>query len=1086
MGKNHLINCAKMFLFSSLLVMFATPLRGSGLDNQLPDNENIDLTQPRNTFSGTVSDAELQQTGTVSGVVTDANGAAIIGASVIAKGTLNGTVTGLDGRFTLNNVTPGSVLVFSCISYATQEVTWNGGPLNVVLQSDIEMLDELVVVGYGVQRKETLTGSVAQIRSEEIVSTKSPTMASTLQGKVPGLLIRQKTGEPGQFDSMINIRGFGTPLIVIDGVVRDGTADFEKLNPKDIESISVLKDASAAIYGMNASNGVIIVTTKSGNSGKAKFTYSGMVTLKEPTTRNLQKSENAYMLRYMNNEMARNSKLALPTTEEDLAKWAQGDIPGYTDYNWYEECLRDFAQTHEHNFSVQGGSDRISFYTSFGYMNDIGILEIPDLEKYEKYNLRANLTFKPIDGLTAKLSFSGRYDDGTQPVIGYYYLFKRVIVSDRGYGKSPIDNPDHLSNVPPMNSNAWAEMDPETAGYSRKIGMQYQTTLDVNYDLPFVKGLSVGVLGAYDGHWNDNRTLDKAPLLFDYYSDTPNNPALTTYQNTISLYTRLNLQTKINYKKKINRHNINVTLVNDIRKINTNYIQGKRQYDDIFTHDVLAQGSVTNQTTDGTRGDEAYISYVGRFNYDYAGKYLIDFTFRRDGSYRYAPSRRWANFPGVSVGWRVSEEPFIKNHLPFIHNLKLRASWGKMGRDAGSAFQYLAGYSFGGIADGYVLDEGTLTKAMIAPGLVNENLSWIKTTTSNIGLDLDLWNGKLGFSGDYFWRLSEGELATRVSELPNTFGASFPQENLNSSQIKGFDLMVSHRNQVGDWRYSINATMTISRNFYLYREQSPYRSTWSRWKSGTDGDGRIQGRQFLYQESGYQYQSITEYEEDAPLYGTTNGNSYRLPGMYEIIDVNGDGMIDSNDQLATGWVGTGNNPPLQFGSNISVSYKNFDAVIGLQGASLFTVQVARNDNWGYGNRFPVMWSRYMDRWHTVDPKADPFDPATQWIPGKWEALTATTTGNMTSAATSRWRMDATYLRIKSLELGYTLPARWTKKVKLDNVRLYLNAFNLFTFCQEDVRGLDPERNEADNNGTYTVDLTYPLMRSYNFGLEVTF
>ena len=1039
-------------------------------------------------FSGVFSSmAQTPQGITISGTVTDQSGIPLPGVGVLIKGTTTGTVTGSDGRYSLSNVPSTATLEFSFLGMETQDIlVGNQTTINVSLLEEAIGLNEVVAIGYGTQKKETLTGSIAQIRSDELVSTKSPTMASALQGKVPGLLIRQKTGEPGHFDSMVNIRGFGTPLFVIDGVVRDGSGDFEKLNPNDIESISVLKDASAAIYGMGAANGVIIVTTKSGAQGKAKFTYSGMVTLKEPTTRRLQTSVDAYMLRVMNNEMAANSKLALPTSEEDLAKWKQGDIPGYTDYNWYEETMRDFATTHEHNFSAQGGNETVSYFTSFGYMNDVGIMKIPDLESYDKYNLRANITFKPLPGLSARLSFSGRYDDSVESVASYYWLFKRVIVSDRGYGPNPINNPDHLTNVPPMNSNVWAELDRETAGYNETLGLQYQTTLDVTYNLPFVKGLSVGTLLGYDGYWRDNRVLDKSPLLYDYYTDTPNAPALTTLQNRITVYTRRNLQAKINYKTKIGNHNIAVTLVDDIRRIDNTYVQGKRQYDDIFTHDILAQGSETNQTATGSRSEEAYISYVGRLNYDYASKYLVDLTFRRDGSYRYAPSRRWANFPSVSVGWRLSEEPFIKNNLPFVHNFKLRASWGQMGQNAGNAFQYIPGYTFGGVADGYVFDEGTLTKAMIAPGIVNENLSWVTTTTTNVGFDLDLWNGKLGLTADYFRRLSEGELATRVSELPNTFGASFPQENLNSSERKGFDLMISHRNRVGDWSYSVNATMTISRNFYLHREQAPYRSTWSEWKSGSDGDGRIQGKLWLYQETGYQYQDITEYEENAPLYGGTRGNSYRLPGMYEIEDINGDGVINSSDQLPTGFSGVGSNPPLQFGSNITVSYKNFDAVLGLQGASMFTIQCDRDDNWGYGNRFPVFWSRYLDRWHTEDPKADPYDPATKWIPGRWEALTALTTGNMTNAATSRWRMDASYLRIKSLELGYTLPSKWTKRIKLDKVRAYLNTFNLFTFCNEDVRGFDPERNEATNGGQYTVDLTYPLMRSYNFGLEISF
>lgn len=297
--------------------------------------------------------------------------------------------------------------------------------------------------------------------------------------------------------------------------------------------------------------------------------------------------------------------------------------------------------------------------------------------------------------------------------------------------------------------------------------------------------------------------------------------------------------------------------------------------------------------------------------------------------------------------------------------------------------------------------------------------------------------------------------------------------------------MISHRDTKGDFKYSINATMTLARKYYLHREQAPYRSTWERWKSNSDGDGRIQGRSWMYQEDG-QYTDITQYEENAPLYGGTNGNSYRLPGMSVVVDVNGDGVIDNNDQLPSGWTGTGSNPPLQFGTNMSLSYKNLDVVLGLQGASFFTVWVSRNDNWGYGTRFPVFWSKYLDRWRTEDPNDNPFDPATKWIPGKWEALTATTTGNMTSLSSDRWRMDATYLRIKSLEIGYTIPSKFTKNLKINSLRTYLNCFNLFTFCQEDVRGLDPERNESDNSGTYNVNLTYPLMRSYNIGLEINF
>ncbi|MBN2016254.1 SusC/RagA family TonB-linked outer membrane protein, partial [Candidatus Dojkabacteria bacterium] len=322
--------------------------------------------------------------------------------------------------------------------------------------------------------------------------------------------------------------------------------------------------------------------------------------------------------------------------------------------------------------------------------------------------------------------------------------------------------------------------------------------------------------------------------------------------------------------------------------------------------------------------------------------------------------------------------------------------------------------------------------------------------------------------------------ATRITSVPNTFGATFPQENLNSNEIKGIELMVSHRNTVGKFDYNVSANVTYSRQYLLHVEQAPYRSTYEQWHSRSDGDGRIQGREWIYEE-GEQYTSVVDFET-APLRGGANGNSYGLPGMYELIDLNEDGVIDRTDNLPNSWAGTYTNPPLQYGANLYASYRNFDFAIGLQGSALFTVWVSRYDNWGYGTRFPVVWTWYLDRWHMEDPDDDPFDPATKWIPGKWEALTANPFQNQTWAASHRWRMPATYLRLKTLEVGYTLPANISRKLYIEHLRPFINIFNVFTLCREDVKGLDPERNE----GEYRVDLTYPLLRSFNFGVEIKF
>ena len=430
----------------------------------------------------------------------------------------------------------------------------------------------------------------------------------------------------------------------------------------------------------------------------------------------------------------------------------------------------------------------------------------------------------------------------------------------------------------------------------------------------------------------------------------------------------------------------------------------------------------------------------------------------------------------------MSEEKFIKDNFSSISNLKLRASYGWMGADAGNPFQFYSGYTLSGIDGGYVFNDGLLTSGLVAPGVINNNLSWIKTRTANIGLDLDLWNGLLSTSVDIFQKNRDGLLAYRNASVPNTFGASFPQENLNSDLVRGIELVVSHRNKINDFSYGISANMVYSRKKLLHTERAPYRSSMEAWKDAWGSD-RYQGREWGYEYDG-QYTDITEYQT-APLLGGTSGNSKCLPGSYKIIDANGDGVINGNDQLPIFWAGQyqgyATNPPLQYGLTLDGAWKGFDLNILLQGSALFTVFTKVDDVWGYG-RNPTLWEKYMDRWHTADPKADPYDPNTEWIAGKWPALRTNTSGTTDNLVTDMWRLNASYLRIKSVELGYTLPKSFTSKWGIEGIRVYVNAFNLFTFCGEDVKDMDPEREE----GSYAADLTYPLMRSFNFGLNINF
>jgi TonB-linked SusC/RagA family outer membrane protein len=1040
------------------------------------------------------SNSEPQQLINVSGKITDATtGLVLPGVNIVVEGTTIGAISDVNGTYTLDGIDRNASLTFSFIGYVRQTIQIAGRTvIDVALEPETTGLEEVVVIGYGTAKKETLTGSVASIQSDALTVTKSTTVASAIQGKIPGVLIRQQTGEPGVFNSRISIRGFGAPLLVIDGVVRDDMSDFEKLNPADIENISVLKDAAASIYGMNAANGVIIVTTKKGLAGKTEFTISNVYTAKTPTVMEHQSLSDAYTLKYMNNEMSRNSNLSLPISESELEKWRIGTEPGYTDYDWFNNMMRKWVTSNELNFSARGGNDVITFFSSFGFMDDHGYFKINELEQYKKYTFRTNVDVNLAKGLTARVSFYGRYDDQLQPPQGVFWIFKRICMNDRGYGAYTLANNGHLSRVPCENSNPIAELSRDISGYNQSIGFQYQSTVDVNYEASFLKGLSLGVLAAYDGMLSDNRLLNTPYQLYDYITDAPvGSPGKATFQNGITHMIRKNIQPRISYRTRIGQaHNISATLVNDVRKVDYNNLLGKRQYDDLYTTDIINQGSLTNASTTGYRREEAYVSFLGRFNYDYKNKYLLEFSFREDGSYRYAPGRRWAFFPAVSAGWRIGQEAFIKNNLPVVSDLKLRGSWGQSGYDAGNAFEYVEGYTFTNVSGGYVFSDGVLTLGMVPPGVVNDYLSWVHTTTTDFGFDLELWRGKLGVTADYFERLEEGLLATRIATVPNTFGASFPQENLNSQKTKGFEFSASHRNAIGKFTYGVNANLTLSRLFLLHQEQSPLRSTWSKWTSGQSpwvpsiGD-RITGRAWGYERDGI-WTSVTQVET-APLMGGTLGNSLMLPGMDIIVDVNGDGVINSSDQMPFMWAGSGFfgdalNPPLQFGLNMNVSYMNFDLTIGLAGASMYTMSKSRYDQWGYGTRYPMFWDKYLDRWHTQNPDDNPFDPATVWIPGEWEALTANANNQTTNLTTDKWRMNATFLRAKNVELGYTVPNNVTSVIGLTGVRAFVNCFNLFTLCNKNLKDVDPERGE----GAYATSNSYPLMRTFNFGLEVKF
>eukprot|EP01136_Pigoraptor_vietnamica_P030687 Opistho-1_new@90268 len=501
--------------------------------------------------------------------------------------------------------------------------------------------------------------------------------------------------------------------------------------------------------------------------------------------------------------------------------------------------MKSSSTQNQQNLSLRGGGDVASYFVSFGYTKDNGLVRENPLN-YEQLNFRANSDIKLAKSLNMNLNLSGRRDLNNQISGGFITILSGV------YSAVPIQKP-YINDDPNFpaslsaGTNPVALTRPDLTGFSTTRANLIRSSASLTYDVPMIKGLQAKLFGAYDINQSANKNLSRQIKLYKLDPATQEVSLATTYSNDlISLNypnsQRVNLQAQLSYKTTLaDNHNISAMLLYEQRKISSTSLYGKRDYD-FYTVDVINQGSLINQVADGSESEEAYRSYVGRLNYDFKQKYLLELVFREDGSYRYNPDQRWGFFPGLSLAWRASEESFVKNNLKLISNLKFRASYGETGEDAGSPFQYLEGYQTGSTL-GYEFVDGVYKSVILSPQLVNRNLTWYKAKTYDVGFDLDLFkNGLIGFTFDVYRRDRSGLLSTRAGSLPNTFGASLPQENLNSDRVEGFDFSISHRNKIGEFNYAVALNMNISQSKNLYIERSPYQSSYAKWRN--DGSYR--------------------------------------------------------------------------------------------------------------------------------------------------------------------------------------------------------------------------------------------------------
>lgn len=1011
----------------------------------------------------------------ITGTVTNQDNTPLSGVSITLKGTAIGTSTDTSGRFSISVTGLNGTLVFSYVGVDKKEVALtSGNTISVQLTSAATTMNNVVVVGYGTQRKATLTGAVSAIRGDEIITTKNENVQNMLTGKIPGVRVTQRTAEPGSFDNNFDIRGMGSPLIIIDGIPRTNV-DFQRLDPNDIDNISVLKDASAAIYGVRAANGVVLVTTKRGTKNKIELNYSGSFTWQIPS--GLPETVDAIEYMTLRNERAihRVSGGSPIFNDQQFEEYRNGTKQS-TD--WYPLVFSKYAPQTMHNLSATGGNDKSTYYVGLGYQYQEGFFKSSDLS-YNKYNIRSNITSKITDRLTFDLNLNLIMDEQDRPYQDSWWIL-------RSFWRQGPQIPAYANNDPTKpfhglieGDNPVSFMDKDLIGYRKFNNKWIQSAASLRYDVPTVKGLYLKGLFSYDYYVSDVNLFQKEYTQYQYdaasatYKEftrqSPNRIRRETYNRTQNL-----TQASLNYDGTFNRHKVGGLLLGEAQKRTGNNFAAQR--DMVLALPYLFAGVAQGQEATMNSGanflyDNSNLALAGRFNYGFSDKYLAEFLFRYDGSSKFAKGSQWGFFPAASIGWRISNENFFKNaaRLSFINQLKVRASYGKTGDDNASTYQFISGYTYPTLptdprnfTGGYVFG-GNFTASANNKGIPNPNITWFTSKTFDVGVDVEVWNGFLGLTADYFSRNREGLLAKRSGGIPTVVGAELPEENLNSDRTYGFDMELSHRNRLGDFSYNMKGIFSLARVQRLYVERGAIGSSWSNWKNNQNN--RLQGIHQGLQGEG-QFQSWDEIWTSPTYIGRGT-----IIGDYKYEDWNGDGEINGNDEHPINY---NQNPWMNFSYIFDASYKGFDMNFLLQGSSMSSLiygEQFREPMWG--NDESGAMEQFMDRWHPADPKADPYDPATAWVSGHYAY-----TGTLANANSSFNTVNSKYLRLKSVELGYTLPSRLIGRTGIKDLRVYANTYNLITFTK--VKYVDPEHPND------TFGYLYPLNKTVSVGVNLKF
>lgn len=1000
--------------------------------------------------------AILQQTRKITGRILDENGEPLIGVSVMLKGTSNGTITNIDGDYTLSgDITDKSVLEVTYIGMKKQEITvGNRTRINITMTSDNEMLDEVIVVGYGTQRKGNLTGSVSAIKSEKLTIAPIGNVTNALAGQLPGLIVKQTSGIPGSDGSTLRIRGFDAPLVIVDGI----EGDFNNIDASQIESISILKDGAASIYGARAGNGVILVTTKRGIDSKpvislnTSFTLQGQTNVIKPGS----SGQRAEWLReeHINKGLPMEQ---VPYTEEQIQKYYNGTDPNYLNSDWYDAVIRDWAPQQNHNLSIRGGSNKIKYYGYIGY-NDQETIVKTGGGSYKRYNVQSNIDAKITDRLSFTLDMLLTKENQFFPTVGSGFghsnFWSIIYDSDPRY---PIYLPDRskLSYGGLSYGNALFASNTNLGGYSDTDKNRIRANGGLIYEFKYVKGLKAKMSISYDTYNQNYKYFNKQGKFYSYNIDSDTytferasqDPTGVTevFGRGYSLTQQYSLQYERLFKEK---HRVSALALFETIDYNDKNVETGRTGFMSTILDQLFAGNGTTSFNNGWESEMGRASWVGRINYSYMDKYLIETILRADASAKFPQNSRWGYFPSVSLGWVLSQESFMKS-LKAIDNIKLRASYGESGNDNVGSFKYLAGYAF----DGSYKIGDEIKSGLYAVGLANPILTWETMKIYNGGIDLSFFNRKLYGTVDAFYRVRDGIPGSRSVSLPSSFGAELPLENLNSIDTRGWELNLGTSGNFGNFMYDISGNLSWARSKWRKYDEPIY--------SDPDQE-RIYKREGRWTDVRYGYISDGLFTSQAEIealdftYKDLNGNSSLRPGDIKYVDLNGDKVLDWKDQKE---IGKGTLPTWTYGFNMNLKYHGFDLSALFQGAFGYTTYIDLTK--------AASTLKYDNRW--TEKENNP------------NSLVARPGGASTNKYYSDFNNHNTaYLRLKNLSIGYELPKGLVSKAGIQQLRIYIAGTNLFTLSSLHKYGVDPEVPEG------SPAYYYPQQRTLSVGLNLSF